>query len=101
LYYEVDNRILGIRPGQRIGVELPWEGAREALVVPYSSIVLDIHGNAWVYVVSGVRQYRRQRVLVRWTEGPDAILEAGPRSGDHVVVAGAAELIGTEFGTGK
>ncbi|MEZ6080988.1 MAG: hypothetical protein R3C56_36550 [Pirellulaceae bacterium] len=28
-----------------------------------------------------------------------AILETGPAAGSHVVVAGAAELFGTEFGT--
>jgi len=40
LYYEIDNRALGLRPGQRVGVELPLRGASEALVVPYASILL-------------------------------------------------------------
>ncbi len=101
LYYEVDNRTLGLRPGQRVGVELPLAGESNALVVPYASVLLDIHGNAWVYVISGERQYVRRRITIRWVDADDAILASGPPVGSQVVVAGAAELFGTEFGAGK
>ena len=92
---------MGLRPGQRIGVELPLRGATEALVVPYASVLFDIYGGAWVYVVSGERQYTRHRIAIRWVEGEQAILASGPDVGSQVVVAGAAELFGTEFGAGK
>ncbi len=101
LYYEIDNRALGLRPGQRVGVDLPLVGAREAHVVPSASIIYDIYGGAWVYAVTGEREYTRQRVAVMWVEGNDAILQAGPSMGAEVVSAGAAELFGTEFGAGK
>lgn len=101
LYYEVDNRELGLRPGQRIGVELPLKGATESLVVPSASILYDVNGGAWVYVMSGKRQYQRHPVSIRWADGDKTILAMGPTVGTEVVVDGAAELFGTEFGTGK
>ncbi len=101
LYYEVDNRRLGLRPGQRIGVQLPLKGDREALVVPSPAILYDVNGGAWVYVATGQRQYQRHRVAIRWVSGDKTMLASGPPIGSDVVVAGAAELFGTEFGTGK
>jgi cobalt-zinc-cadmium efflux system membrane fusion protein len=101
LYFEVDNRQLGLRPGQRVGVQLPLKGAQTALTVPDSAILFDIYGGAWVYVASGDRHYTRHRVSIRWSDGEQAILAAGPDVGSQVVVAGAAELFGTEFGSGK
>ena len=101
LYYEVDNHELGLRPGQRIGVELPLRGDSEALVVPSASILYDVNGGAWVYVMSGERQYQRHPVSIRWADGEQTMLATGPPVGIEVVVDGAAELFGTEFGTGK
>jgi len=101
LYYEVDNRRLHLRPGQRVGIELPLTGASESLAVPANAVLYDVHGGAWVYVAAGDRHYTRARIVVRWMADGQAILETGPAAGSHVVVAGAAELFGTEFGTGK
>lgn len=101
LYYEVDNRQTHLRPGQRVGVELPLTGANEALTVPDTAVLYDVYGGAWVYVDGGDRRYTRARVVVRWIADGQAVLEFGPSPGSLVVVAGAAELFGTEFGTGK
>ncbi|TWU47001.1 efflux RND transporter periplasmic adaptor subunit [Rubripirellula reticaptiva] len=101
LYYEVDNRQLGLRPGQRVGVELPTSKAESSLIVPNGSILFDIYGNAWVYAMTGDRQYTRSRVSVRFVDGDEAVLASGPPVGTKVVVDGAAELFGTEFGAGK
>ncbi len=101
LYFQLDNRPLGLRPGQRVGVQLPLKGARRALTVPDEAIVFDIYGNAWVYVASGDHHFTRHRVSIRWSDGEQAILASGPPVGSQVVVAGAAELFGTEFGSGK
>lgn len=101
LYYAVDNRQLHLRPGQRVGVELPLAGASEALVVPDSAVIYDVHGGAWVYIDTGDRRFKRARITVRWMAEGQAILASGPAAGSQVVVAGAAELFGTEFGTGK
>ncbi|TWU54471.1 copper/silver efflux system membrane fusion protein CusB [Rubripirellula tenax] len=101
LYYQVDNRELGLRPGQRIGVELPMSKTESALIVPTGAILYDINGGTWVYEVTGDRQYTRSRVAVRFVDGNDVVLGSGPSDGTQVVVDGAAELFGTEFGAGK
>jgi multidrug efflux pump subunit AcrA (membrane-fusion protein) len=101
LYYEVDNRVLQLRPGQRIGVEIPLSNTETSLVVPSGAILYDIYGNTWLYIETGVRQYTRRRVAVRFIDGADAVLSNGPVAGTRVVVDGAAELFGTEFGAGK
>ena len=100
LYYQVDNSTLRLRPGQRVGVALPLIGPEASLVVPGKAI-LYIHGNAWVYVKLGDRKFSRHRVDIRFVEDDEAVLASGPASGTSVVVDGAAELFGTEFGAGK
>ncbi|MEZ6050392.1 MAG: hypothetical protein R3C02_03235 [Planctomycetaceae bacterium] len=46
-------------------------------------------------------EFRRQRVSLRFLQGGLAVLASGPDVETPVVVDGAAELFGTEFGTGK
>lgn len=101
LYYEVDNRKLRLRPGQRIGVELPVSRSESALIVPNGAILYDIYGGTWVYEESGLQEYTRRRVAIRFVMGEEAVLATGPAVGASVVVDGAAELFGTEFGAGK
>jgi RND family efflux transporter MFP subunit len=101
LYYEVDNREARFRPGERISMSLPVVGEAESLTVPWSAVVFDVHGGAWVYEQAGERAYRRRRVLVHHVAGETAVLDAGPAPGTPVVTAGAAELFGTEVGFGK
>lgn len=89
------------RPGQKVGVTLMLRGAEESLVVPHSAIISDVHGGEWVYENVAAQQYVRRRVEVRYVTGSLAVLAHGPAPGTRVVVTGAAELFGTEFGTGK
>ena len=47
-------------------------------------------------------RFQRRRVLIHYTEGESVrYLAAGPPADSEVVVDGAAELYGTEFGAGK
>jgi hypothetical protein len=130
LYYVVDNADGRFRPGERVAVDVPQQGETESLVVPWSAVVYDIYGGTWVYVETGERTYVRRRVAVRTVTGnaesvvkspsppnpapasgaqtaeagvPDAkaVLASGPDAGTKVVVAGAAELFGTETGFTK
>ncbi|MCA9262514.1 MAG: efflux RND transporter periplasmic adaptor subunit [Planctomycetales bacterium] len=101
LYYQVDNANGGLRPGQRVSVELPLRGEATGLVVPAKSVLYDIYGGTWVYVVVGETAYQRQRVEVRYYDGDRAVLTTGMTPGTQVVLDGAAELFGTEFGAGK
>lgn len=101
LYFEVDNSDSRFRPGERVTVELPLKGESESLVVPRAAVLRDIYGTGWVYVQSGETEFRRERVSVDFTTETLAVLSLGPDVGTPVVVDGAAELFGTEFGAGK
>lgn len=101
LHYQMANGDRAYRPGQKVSVTLTLKGAEENLVVPYSSILYDMHGNTWVYLNTEPQVYVRQRVELRYVMDALAILSRGPARGAKVVKAGAAELFGTEFGVGK
>jgi len=101
LYYSVANDSGRFRPGERVSMTLPTSTPSEALVIPVNAILYDIHGSTWVYEKVGDRHFRRARVLLQRTTEEFAVINSGLSSGTEVVVDGAAELFGTEFGTGK
>lgn len=101
LYFELANGDGSLRPGQKMGVTLYERGSEESLVVPWSAVLHDINGNTWVYENIAPQQYARRRVEVRRVVDERAVLTRGPAVGAKVVTAGAAEIFGTEFGTGK
>jgi len=82
-------------------VTLPQKSEAENLVVPFSAILYDIHGGEWVYEQIAPQKFSRRRVEVRHVVNGNAILARGPKAGTPVVIAGAAEIFGAEFGGGK
>jgi RND family efflux transporter MFP subunit len=101
LYYEIDNRAAAWVPGQRASVVIPAKSQDESLVIPWSAVVHDVNGGAWVYEAVAPRKYARQRVDVRNVTGTDAVLITGPRPGTAIVTQGVAELFGKEMGFAK
>ena len=101
LYYEIENADGRLHPGERVGVTLPLNVEAQSLVAPWAAVLHDIHGTTWVYEQTAESVFRRRRVLVQYTTGDLAVLASGPDVGTKVVVDGAAELFGTEFGAGK
>ena len=101
LFYQLANEDGRLYPGQRLAVTLPVRGRRQSLVVPWSAILYDVHGGAWVYEQLAPRTYARRRVEVLYVDLPSAVLARGPELGAKVVTDGAVELFGTEFGVGK
>jgi hypothetical protein len=101
LFYSLDNRETRYRPGERVGAWLPLNEPAASPTVPWSAVVYDYHGGAWVYEATGNHTYTRRRVRVRYVANDTAVLEAGPPAGTRVVTAGAAELFGTEAGFSK
>ena len=100
-YYEIPAG-LALRPGERVAVDIPVrDTAAEQLVVPFASVLHDIHGGQWVYENSAPHTYVRRRVQVARISGSDAVLASGPAPGTKIVTDGSAELFGTEFMTGK
>ncbi|MEZ5941805.1 MAG: efflux RND transporter periplasmic adaptor subunit [Planctomycetaceae bacterium] len=101
LYYEISNESGRFRPGERVSVSIPLQTESESPVVPLNSILYDIHGNTWVYAQSDELTFHRLRVVVLRTTDEFAVLGNTVPVDVEVVVDGAAELFGTEFGTGK
>ena len=101
LFFQVNGA--GLSPGERVGVTMPLAAARgrRSLVVPLAAIVHDMNGGTWVYERRDSVTFVRRRVEVERTAGTAAVLTRGPPPGTPVVVAGVAELFGTEFGGGK
>jgi hypothetical protein len=90
-----------LTPGQRVGVRLAAPGSSvPRKVIPYSAVLYDAKGDAWVYTNPGPLQFVRQRVAIDVIDQGVAILEDGPAVGTNVVTVGAAELFGAESGVG-
>jgi hypothetical protein len=75
---------------------LPSTEARK--IVPYSAVIYDLGGNAWVYVNTEPRTYVRHPITIEYSQGADTVLKDGPPAGTPVVSIGAAELFGAETG---
>lgn len=98
---------LTARAAERLGIELvPAEPAAGGLlVVPYSAVIYDAAGQAWIYVTDGdPLTFVRAPVEIERVEPDDAggtaHLRRGPAAGAQVVSVGVAELFGTEFEVG-
>jgi hypothetical protein len=96
--------ILTPEAAQRIGlrtaaVQPPSAASAGATAaVPLAAVVYLSDGSTWVYAVTAKLTYERQRVTVASVSGETAMLQAGPALGTPVVVVGAAELLGSEYG---
>ena len=101
LYFELSNPGGAFRIGQKVGVTLTFRDAQDGLTVPSASILYDIHGGTWIYMRTGPNAYTRSRVEVHHIVDNLAVITRGLMAGAEVVVDGAAELFGTEFGGGK
>lgn len=101
LYYAIANPGGRLRVGQRVAVAAPLRTRGSGLVVPWSAVLHDINGGEWVYERTAPTEFVRRRVQVADVSGGLASLASGPKLGAQVVVQGAAELFGTEFGVGK
>lgn len=102
LMFEIAAPDHGLVPGQRIRAEIPALGdATSRKVIPWSSVLYDLHGNTWVYTCPDPLSFVRRSVSVDYFDGELAVLSNGPPPGTVIVTTGATELFGTEFGVGK
>lgn len=101
LFYEVSNTNNAFRFGQRVGVTIPLGGDEESLVVPWAAVLHDINGGTWVYEKIAPQSFARRRVQVKRVSDGVAAIASGLKAGVPVVITGAVELFGTEFGVGK
>jgi membrane fusion protein, heavy metal efflux system len=99
LYYEFANE-RHFLPGQRLAASLPTKRQMEGVIISASCIVTDMHGGDWAYQRIADRTYARRRVEIVNT-ADSRVLVKGVLPDSPIVVTGAAELFGIEFGAGK
>ena len=100
VYYEFDNDGT-LQPGERLGVSLPTSARADGVIIPNSAIVIDISGGEWVYERIADQTFARRRVEVLNATLSEILIRNSLRPGAPIVVTGAAELFGVEFGAGK
>lgn len=98
--------ILSAQAAKRLGIETAsvhdaQVGETLRKVVPYSAVIYDVHGDAWVYTNPSPLTFVRASITVDSITGDVAVLSKGPPAGTAVVTVGASELYGTEFGVGQ
>lgn len=103
---DVSRVILTAKAAQRLGIETTQiqntqVSGTTQMVVPYSAVIYDLHGNTWVYTNPNPLTYVRESIRVDRINGNLAVLSSGPPVGTVVVTVGAPELYGTEFGMGE
>ncbi len=77
------------------------KGKVKKTVVPYSSVIYDIKGDAWVYVNPEPLVFMREPIEIEYIVGGFAIISDGPSLDTEVVSVGAAILLGEDLGVGK
>lgn len=71
-----------------------------ALTIPYSAVLYDEAGGAWVYTNPEGLTFVRAKVAIVSIDGDTARLSDGPAAGTTVATVGVAELFGAEMGVG-
>jgi RND family efflux transporter MFP subunit len=86
---------------QMVTVHMPLGRKEKGTVVPYSAIVFDVHGQAWVYLEGaekgGKHQFERRRVELVTAVDNGLLVRGSLSDGDIVVTQGAAVLFSRDF----
>ncbi len=94
-------------PGQAVAAWLSQRQPEETPTVPAAALLYDPSGGTWLYEQAAPQTFLRRRVeVLRIAEGlaflsPRSLPPGGLAVGAAVVTAGAIELYGAEFGSGK
>lgn len=99
LYYEFTNK-REYRPGQRLSASLLTKQQSAGAIIPSSCIMTDMHGGDWIYLRIAEQTYARRRVEVV-NQLESNVLVSNLSTDLPIVMTGAAELFGIEFGAGK
>jgi multidrug efflux pump subunit AcrA (membrane-fusion protein) len=90
---------------QMVSVLLPLSKEKEQTLVPYSAVVFDSYGGAWIYLDKGekkvgkgdINYYQRLAVQLGPTVGGEVVIRPALKTGTEVVIDGAAKLFSSEF----
>ena len=99
---EVSTVTLTEKSAQRLGIQTAQVQGGQAggTVVPYSAVLYDEHGRAWVYATSKALTFLRAEIAIDRIDGDLAMLARGPEAGTVIATVGVAELFGAEMGVG-
>jgi hypothetical protein len=100
---DIPRVILSQDAAVRIGLRTTAVSSRlvdgkQQLSIPYSAVYYDPSGQTWTYVATEPLVFVRQAITVVSIIGDVAVLSAGPAADTKVVIAGSAQLYGTEVG---
>lgn len=80
---------------------MPVQDTAGGAAIPTMAVIYSPDGAAWTYVMVGPRSYLRHATVINHITGTEAFLSSGPAVGTPVVIIGAPELLGTEYGVGE
>jgi multidrug efflux system membrane fusion protein len=80
-------------PGQFANVELTLAVERDTIVVPSQAVQSGQQGSQFVFVVKDDSTVESRRVVVKRTQGSEAIIGEGLHAGESVVVDGQGRLV--------
>jgi hypothetical protein len=90
--------ILTEKAAERLGVDtVPVD----RLVIPYSAVIYDTEGNAWVYTNPEPLTFVRAPIIIDRIEGDQAFLSEPLEMDAPIVTVGVAEIYGAETGVSK
>lgn len=90
--------ILTEKAAERIGIEMvPAQG----MTVPYSAVIYDTEGNAWIYTNPEPFTFVRAPIEIDHIDGDQAFLSRELESNAPIVTVGVAEIYGAETGVSK
>ncbi len=90
------------RAAERLGIEFVEVTQRgQHLEAPYGALVYDSNGGEWVFISPAPNVFVRTEIKVTLIEWDKVYYSEGPPAGTKVITAGAAELLGIEFGIGS
>ena len=79
LFFELPNADEALRPGERVDASLALVTEDSSLVVPWSAVVYDIQGGAWIYKRIAEQTYAR-RLIIPISTRPRRAMPGGPAS---------------------
>jgi hypothetical protein len=92
---------LGIETGLVGQARNAAPGGPELTVISITALIYDPEGGTWTYTASTGDTFVRQPVVIDHIDGSLVYLRSGPGVGTPVVIVGAPELLGSEYGVGE
>ena len=91
---------LAPKAAERLGIQIDEvrEDPAGHRIVPYSSVLYGLTGQAWVYISADPLTFVRGAVTIDTIKGENVYLSDGPPPGTKVLSAGVPQVFGTEVG---